>query len=173
VNWTAIENAIHSWVVASSQLSAANVIWAAQRGPIPTSQYILLRLADVKTVGRDWTDYESTVQVRGVRTLRLSMQAFNGAPLGSSSNMAILERVILLAANSDLLRDGGVGLGPIGTINIIDGNRSTLLEPRAVVDIEIHVASELVGTGTTIEHVEVLDQTSGRTIVIDRPSIDG
>lgn len=175
--WSAAENAIHAWVATSSQLPPSSVIWAAQRGPIPATQYILLRLVDARTIGRDWTDYPSAtdpnVLVRGVRTLRLSMQAFNGPPLGSNSNMAVLDRVILLAANSDLLRDAGVGLGRIGTINVIDGDRSGLLEPRAAVDVDIHVTCEAIGAGTTIEHVELLDQASGETIVIDRPEIAG
>ncbi len=172
MDFDAIENAIHAWVVASSGLLAANVIWAGQGGPEPTGRYIAIRLPGLRRLGSDWKEYAggvaNVVTQRGVRTMTLSLQAFNGPPLGNNSNLATLERVIS-ASDLDLLAAGGVGLGPVGAITVIDGDRSSLLDPRAVVDVTIHLASERTGTGTTIEHVEVQNQMAGTTVVIDRP----
>lgn len=173
MDFGAIENAIHAWVVAGSGLLAANVIWAGQGGPEPTGRYISIRLPGLRRIGSDWKEYSgglaNVVTSRGVRTMTLSLQTFNGAPLGNNSNLATLERVISAAADRELLAAGGVGLGSVGAITVIDGDRSSLLDPRAVVDVVIHLASETLGTGTTIEHVEATNQITGQTVVIDRP----
>lgn len=182
MNWTTIENAIHAWIVNGAQLPPEKVIWAAQRGPVPADPFVLLRLADLRAIGRDGVDTannptptpgnELVVTVRGSRALRLSVQTFGGTSLGDTSDLARLQRV-LMAATLPTVRDAlgaaGVGLGPIGGVTVIDGDRNGMFEPRAAVDVEIYVASELAATGTFIEHLEVENLLSGETLLIDRP----
>ena len=170
---TTIENAIHAWISAGSGLSPKQVIWAGQGGPAPSGPYISLRLTDLGQVGQDWIDVEPAAdpepgaeveyKLRGVRTRTLTIQVFGGSPLGSSSNAAVLSRALTARALPSIesaLRAGGVGIGPIGAITVIDRTRSGLFEARAVVDVTIHLVSELSETGTTIESVETTNETA-------------
>lgn len=57
---TAIEDAIHAWVVAGSGLAAGSVIWSMQAGPRPPAPYIAMRIANVTPIGHDWADVTET-----------------------------------------------------------------------------------------------------------------
>lgn len=167
----AIENAIHAWIAAGTQLAAAQVIWAAQRGPTPVGVYVSLRLAELRRVGLDWIDQvevedpepgeELEFHVRGPRTLNLSIQLFNAPGVGAGNGTALLERALTARALPSIaaaLRAGGVGIGEVGAVIPIDGDRDGLFESRASVDVAIHVAADLVELGTYIERVEITSE---------------
>lgn len=56
IAWSTVEAAIHAWVVASSGLSADNVIWSGQNSKRPTVPYIALRMANIQRIGYDWLE---------------------------------------------------------------------------------------------------------------------
>lgn len=182
ISWVALENAIHAWIVAGTQLAATQVLWAGQGGPQPAGVYAVLRLSELRRVGHDWRDVVEVVDpdpgeelehhVRGPRTLNLSIQVF-GAPLvGASRGAALLERALTaraLPSIAEALRAGGVGVGAVDVITELDGDRDGQFESRALVDVTIHVAADLVELGTYIERAEVENDVSDTTTWLPDP----
>jgi hypothetical protein len=60
VQWTTIENAIQSWLVAGSGLAADHVIWDSPATP-PSGQYISMRLSVIDQLGFDWVDRSDNI----------------------------------------------------------------------------------------------------------------
>jgi hypothetical protein len=59
--WTAVEDAIHDWVVTGSGIPGARVIWAQQSGPRPSTPWISMRLLTIATHGIDYVDHDTQV----------------------------------------------------------------------------------------------------------------
>ena len=59
IDWTTIQNAIHSWVVNGSGLPADKVIWAQQYAPRPAEPAISMRLSILDDIGVPWLDMEN------------------------------------------------------------------------------------------------------------------
>ncbi len=165
-----IENAIWTWVQTNSGLAANRVIWAGQNQPDPGGlPYITLRLRVIRVVGSDWTAVEPNptpyagaeilTKVRGHRRCSLDIQCFADGPIGSAGPAAILNDVltsVALPSQGDALSAAGIGMANFGNVQTIDGVvGSTRFEPRAIVQVSFYAVSELVETGTYIEHVEI------------------
>lgn len=56
--WTAIEDAIHAWVVAGSGLPATSVLWEGQGAPRPAGAFVSMRLSSIESRGHDWIQVE-------------------------------------------------------------------------------------------------------------------
>ena len=74
----------------------------------------------------------------------------------------ILERVltsIRLPSVQAILRAGGVGVGTRGRVRVVNGARSTMFDPRALVEVGIHIEIDISEAGHSIESAEaaVLD----------------
>ncbi len=163
---TGIENAIWAWIVAGSGLDEQNVIWAG-RGPSPSGMHIAMRLAVTDAPGHDWVDRAATDEgditytVRGPRIATLTLQCIapiDGPESGETTCAGILDRALQVRMLPSVAADldaGGVGVGRIGPIRAVPGIRSQLFEPRAVVEITLHMTAEVSEIGAAIEHVEV------------------
>src|SRR4051812_10261443 len=99
---TAVENALHAWVVAGSELDADHVIWSAEAtggGPVPVGTYIVMRWLDIDRKSSDWLVAERVGDaivhhVRGTRHPTLELTCFAGARYGADRAAMILERVL-------------------------------------------------------------------------------
>lgn len=175
---TPIEDAIQAWVVAGSQLAADHVIWAGERGagPAPAGTYISLRFIASNRVSMDWIKAEragSSVifHVRGTRHPTLEITCSAGANYGSRRAEQIIERVltaIKLPSVAKSLRAGGVGVGTRGPVRVVPGIRSQMLDPRAIVEVGLHIMIDISEHGSSIEHVG-LETPGALTTTVDQP----
>lgn len=187
IGWAAIENALNRWAVAGSGLAAAAVIWSYPKGggPRPTPPYLALSFASVRSVGHDWTDREIVAEPeegreirlvhRGPRVATLSLQLFADEATGETGAMSRLhDTLAALDVHVDTLDAAGIGIGDIGPVQLVAGRVNTLLEPRAVAEVELHLESELERYATYIERIEAslelepLDEIAVE-LVIDPP----
>jgi hypothetical protein len=166
-SWAQVENATRAWVVAGSSLPDAKVVWGEGGGPRPDAPCIALRIMGVRRRGHDWTAVEDAsdpqpladlvTYARGMRELRLTLQAFSGPSTGGG--LALLHGVIAalrLPTVREALAAAGVGVGSIGEIVNVGGAINwTHFEPRAVLEVTLHVSSEVADLGTWIESVEI------------------
>lgn len=161
-----VENAIHAWIVAGSGLDADHVIWSAEAtggGPMPSGTYVEMRLLATDTVSEDWVisrnESETIVNhVRGTRHPTLELTCFAGGRYGANRAQSILTRVLAalrLPRVAALLRSSEVGIGDRGKVRVLEGRRSTMFDPRAVVEVELHTCIDITDIGSAIERVEM------------------
>lgn len=171
IDITTVEDAIWSWVVAASGLAADRVIWA-DRGPVPAELFFSLALGDILPVGQDSLDRDLVVDpapgadelryvVRGPRLVTLTIQclpAQGDAETGTGRCTALLGQVLTkrrLPSIAAGLSAAGIGFGPPAGARWVPGSFDGRFEPRAVVDVTIHLAEEISETAPTIRHVEI------------------
>jgi len=165
-------DAIHDWIVAVSGLAATSVVWADQRAPqAPVGIYIELRASEPVPFGEDWDDIEEVDgapaapalnlrhQMRGVRVSLLEIACYPHGAKWSEARPAWRLNQILAGRNLPLraqaLRTGGIGFGRPGKIMDLNLERSTIFEPRSIVEIPMHLLSEVTELGNSIDRVEV------------------
>lgn len=187
IAWTTVQEAIHDWVLPASSLAAGKVLWNQQAAPVPSGTWIGLRVTSIRPFGQDWVSAvelgtplapdadgigrELEMKARGQRRAVLSIQCYAGAAQGNSSPAAILERIVLSAKLPSVrhaLNVAGIGIGTIEPIQSVDGivNVETF-EPRGIVIVHLNLASEISEYSTYIGSVEVENETTSSTIVID------
>jgi len=166
-------------------------------GLLPTTDYWFIRLTDdtfrlAETAADALADTEITITTNGTGTLmlepfwviyeatghrvaELQLQCFaGGAKWRDARPVARLANVLssrVLPVRSALLRAAGVGFGLIGPVQSLKLDRSTVLEPRAVVTMSIHLVSVQREIGSWIQHVELtptINSVVQPTILIDR-----
>lgn len=163
IPWTTIEDALHAWVHAASGLAADRVIWVDQGGPRPVGTYIAMRLTSLRQVSDDWTVTEEADDpqpgaelarhARGHRVVTLGLQCFADA---TAAAKVLADVIAAIPLHADALDVAGIGVGPIGTMARVDqGGAGRLLDSRAAIDVDLHLASEVSDTITNIEHVQV------------------
>lgn len=99
-------------------------------------------------------------RVRGQRTATLKLRCFVGTPTGVAMPIAILNAVLTAASLPsvrDALNAAGVALGTTNPVRSVDGIKGALFEPRAMTELELHLASEVTETTT---YIETFDLTS-------------
>jgi hypothetical protein len=105
-------------------------------------------------------------KARGPRQAILQLTCFAGVPggaaTGASSPTAVLHDAVsayALDGIADAIAAAKIGVGRVETIRSIDGVvDSTIFEPRAIVLVHLHLASELSETSTYIQIVNMTDQ---------------
>lgn len=171
---SAIESAIVAWVRTGSGLAIGKVIWAAQNSPAPESPYIALRMRAIRPLGSDWLDVEDNptptpgaevlLKLRGMRRVTLGITCYGATGTGGTGPLAIVTDVLAalgLPSVSAALVAASVGVSSIADVLAVDGVvNSTLLEPRATVDVQFYATSELVEACTYIEHVEIENEAA-------------
>lgn len=174
IAWSTVRAAIAAWVRAGSGFDNEHVIWAQQGRPTPSGPYVELRVRSVRRRGQDWLTVTENVggapgqeivhTLRGPRVLTLSMQCFSGTGpnVGAHSPVATLEAVLSAARLPNVhaaLATAGVGVVPSADVMGLDGNLGfTVFEPRAIVEVKLHVTSEITELGTFIEFVELTSE---------------
>lgn len=164
---TAMEDAVHAWIVSGSGLAADHVIWS-DRGPLPSGPYISMRLLSIESVSRDAirsaTDGDDIVHsLSGPRQATLELTAFSAAAVGPEQGVVILDRVFAareLPSVSLLLRAANLGVGRRGRTRLFSGTRSGMFDPRAIVEIQLHTTSEISEVGSAIERVRLTTTTA-------------
>lgn len=170
VAWNAAtEKAIQNWVVIGSGLAADKVIWSQQDGPRPASPYIALRPASLAATGIDWVDVvdseaptpgnEIEYHVRGPRIVELWMQCHGVVATGDQSPVAILESVRTshrLPSVRKPLKDAKIGVADSTPVSYLGSTiNNANFEPRAVMSVTLHLASDVSEPGTVIESAEI------------------
>jgi hypothetical protein len=175
-----LEDTIHAWVVAGSGLDADHVIWSAEAsggGPVPAGTYISMRLLATGTVSEDWViarieGGNIVSHVRGTRHPTLELTCFSGGRYGSGRAQMVLTRVLAalrLPTIAAALRAGNVGIGDRGKVRMVEGRRSTMFDPRAVVEIALHTQIDVSELGQSIETVEIDLTPPGAIVTAARP----
>lgn len=162
INWETIEKAIHTWVVAGSDLTASHVIWDYEGGKRPSLPYIEMSISDVDGVGHDWhrreyvsVDDNLKITYQGHRTAVLTLQCF-GVPGRGDGAVPILSDVISALAMYEYDLDlAEVGIGTTGPVTLIQGQRGGILEPRGRVEVNLHLISELERRTDYIERISI------------------
>lgn len=174
VTITTTEDAIYDWVVSASGLAedgdGPHVVWSHQYGPRLVTPFISLMISGDVKVGRGWTDKEVNptpspgAMVRQItrahRLATLSIQCFADGMDGLSGAVAILRRLSNLTPQHVRdLNTGGVGVAGFGPISAVGNAMSgPLLEPRAAMEVQLHLADEVVTYIGDIGTVEVTNQ---------------
>lgn len=168
---TAWENAIYHWVLTGSELAPSQVIWAdvGNGGPAPTGLYISMRIIDVDQVSDDWliprrVGGAIVHHVRGTRHPMLELRCFAGDSTGARRAELVLARVmaaVMLPSVAKALRQGDVGVGTGGPVRVLPGVRSGMLDPLAMVTVQLHIKIDVSEAGA--EFVSVDATTPGGT----------
>jgi hypothetical protein len=108
---------------------------------------------------------------RGLRSATLELQSFAVDATSTGAAGAILSRVkasVRLPSNQDALRAAKVGVLSFSPVHEIGGTviNQAVFEPRAVLEVQLCVTSEVAEDGTFIEFVEVTDSSTGRVLQI-------
>ena len=169
ITWATIENALHAWVVSATGLPASKVIWHDPAAPRPVAPYVQIKKVTVVGRGIDWLDVKdnptSTLGdgaellhlARGCRDAKFTLTAYAAATTGSADASGLLQACKdRLPFSRFALNAAGVGIGSMGPILSGDGfvNVSTFA-PRATVDVNAFLASEVTATTTFIENADV------------------
>jgi hypothetical protein len=172
------ENAIHAWVTQASGLAADHVLWEG-RHPYPEGAWILMRVRASGTFGRLWLSREASgvdeieYKAQGLDQATLQLQLIDGDEGGETACVALLKTVLrkrILPSFALALSAGGIGFLREGNVQWAAAGRANgeIFEPRAVVDIELTLASEVSEVGPAIKHVEVeaeVTDEAGVTVV--------
>lgn len=167
MNWTAIKNALVTWVGTASGLGTSKVWWSLQ-GPVArrANPFITLRVLTTRKPGPDWTDTvdaavpaagaEIEHRVRGNRIVSLQIQAFTNSEADASALdlLSDVEAKVRLPSIEDALRLAGIAVLDFEPGQSMDGvMNTTQQESRAVMVCRLSLASEVSETGTYIEDV--------------------
>lgn len=185
ISWTAVEDALQTWVSVGSGIPSARVVWSRTRPDRPTPPYIAMRVMSIRKVGQDWLTVhdnpdpdpgeEIVHTVRGRREITLALQCFDAAGTGIGSAESLLEAVmqsVRLPSVHAGLRAAGVGVATFGNVIALDSGMigAQRFETRATLDVRLFVSSEVAEFTTFIERVEVERTTPLPliTFVVDR-----
>lgn len=165
IAWDTVENAIHAALVAASGLAATAVVWEYQKGHVAARPYISIKLDELDKAGQDWrvvddapdavAGAELRIRRRGLRTARVELQCF--APEGSAMTAlrVLTDTISALVVQEYALDLAGVGVGDTTAVQLVEGRRGGILEPRALAAIGIHLASEVESRETYVERMNI------------------
>lgn len=163
-----IEDQLWTWVQGKSGLAADRVYWTAQNNTRPVAgPYITLNIRIIQRTGTGWIKQEDTpvptsgnelsYKARNMQRCTLEITYWAGDPTGVSAGVSVLSTILesrILPSVQQTLT--AVGIASVSTIQHFTGVvGSTLVEPRARVDVIFFAPSEVVETGTYVETVEI------------------
>ncbi len=176
MDWTAIEDALHAWVVDSTGYPANRVLWRDQNANAKVADHITLHLSGPIVLGTDevksTTDLlqppgqEVTLSVRGDREWSLQVECFTGQVTTSSdakSILSALQTVGQLPSKLAILDAQGITLFDLGNIQYTPDINEVGYQGRALVLMRLYsrdVASEKTGY---IAEVEITDTVAADT----------
>jgi len=135
-----------------------------------TGPWIEIDVPSAEQIGLDWEKRtydagadpgeEVTITKQGTRELQLTIQAFDGPAVGTTSPRSTLMNLVdraRLNTVHGLLRAAGVGLAKFSAVTTVGTvKNSSYFEPRAVVTATLYVTSEASETVGIIQHVSVV-----------------
>lgn len=178
MDWTAIEDALHAWVVASTGYASNRVLWRDQNANAKVADRITLHINGPIVLGNDElassTDLlqpagqEITLYVRGDREWSLQIECYTGQTTTTSdakSIMSKLQTVGQLPSKLALLDAQGISLFDLGSVQYTPEIREVAYQGRALLLMRFYsrdVATEKTGY---IAEVEVTDTVAARTYI--------
>jgi hypothetical protein len=165
VNYWVIKTGADTFKLATTFLNAMNLsaITLADAG---SGVITLVDTATTLRVGQEFT-YLSRSLVKAV----LSLECYTSRGVGVDMAAAVLWRINSkrrLPTPAQILEDANVGIIDFGRVRVIDGVQDlVLLEPRAMVDIMLHLVSEDSETGGIIERTEITNEDTTDTFTVD------
>lgn len=178
MDWTAIEDALHAWVVSATGYPANRVLWRDRSANAPTADHITLHLDGPLVLGTDEqldkTDLlqppgqEIELSVEGDREWSLQVECYTSATTTSSdakSILSTLQTVGQLPFRRSILSAQGITLFDLGTVQYAPAIREVAFQGRAILVMRFYsrdVASEKTGY---IAQVEITDTGAGNTFL--------
>ncbi|MCP4481415.1 MAG: hypothetical protein GY817_01115 [bacterium] len=140
INWTDIENSLHSWAFSFS--GNIQAIWDNQNAPQPKPTYISLNINNVQKIGGydDVRQKNGKEYLCGMRKITLKVQAY-----GSKSLIALTKLKDSLEFPVVEQNFKNVGLAVVEALDILNTSidLETVWENRHSMDIFFHVASNV------------------------------
>lgn len=139
-----------------------------------TGAHTIVDTADTVRLGE-----EMQLVSRGGRVVTLSLQCFADAATGTLMSAALLEQVIAkynLPSVHGALAAAGIGVLDFGQVAAIDGvlgtaNRSQdsvpTFQPRALLDVRLHLAVEVSEFATPVESVEITNELTDDEFTVE------
>lgn len=178
MDWTAIEDALQAWVVASTGYAANRVLWRDQDANAKVADRITLHISGPIVLGTDEqssaTDLlqpagqEITLSVRGDREWSLQVECYTGVTTTTSDAKSILSKlqtVGQLPSKLALLDAQGITVFDHGSVQYTPEIREVAYQGRALLLMRFYsrdVASEKTGY---IAEVEITDTVAARTFI--------
>lgn len=182
IAWDTIETALVAWVAQYTGLGDKRMSWSHYSKPRPQTPYASLTISEVETIGHDWKVTEDNpsptpgqeliVKARGDRRAIFGVQILadvdsdDGVEAARRMAVDLVGSVAIAAYDLDL---AGVGLANVGKITVVGPMRNGLLEPRAVVEFTLNLASELESFITYIERVQLIVNPPNQEVWIPSP----
>lgn len=114
---------------------------------------------------------EITLVQRSLMKATLTLQCFTNVGVGMDMAVSTLGRVNarrLLPTAIAILQDANIGVIQVGQVKALGGTQDLVLfEPRALVDVMIHLTSEETENITIIERTEITNEDTGHTWTVD------
>lgn len=165
------ERALRDWVVLSTGLADAKVYWSRDGGARGPAPFVTISVFSLVPQGPGWVTVRDNPDSTGddgqeiehvaktVATGVLRVQCFAVDPEGVAGAALTLRRCVArlpLPASQDVLDVAGVAVTGFAAIQTTDGLvRTTIIEPRAVLDVAIRVVAEASEFGTYIASADV------------------
>ncbi len=181
--------AIRDWVFTSSGLVADSagrgpVVWARNKAPRPSKPYIAVSISAEREHGAPWTTTRDAddpqpgadleIAVTNIATATLTLECFAvDHPWEVVRPEKVLSRVLAsrnLPTRAEALRQGGVGFGPVGAVQLDELDRGGFTESLARATIVVHLANQVSELGTWMESIETesdLKTSDGQTVDTD------
>ena len=178
MDWTALEDALHAWVVSATGYASNRVLWRDQDANAKVADRITLHISGPIVLGTDervsTTDLlepagqEITLSVRGDREWSLQVECYTGATTTTSDAKSILtnlQTVGQLPSKLALLDVQGITVFDHGSVQYTPEIREVAYQGRALLLMRFYsrdVASEKTGY---IAEVEITDTVAARTFI--------
>ncbi len=172
-DWTAIENALYTWVQTASGLAAAQVIWAAQGDDLnrPAGQFVTLKMGNDRPLGAApalshtydagaANGQQIILKVDEVRELVVSVQVYGGPATTGTSARAIatkIQNALGLPTRRAALATAGLSPFDRGQILNVPEVLDADFEARAVFDVRFYVGDGAEERTTYVQSVEIED----------------
>ncbi len=170
----AMEDAIVDWIVAATGLDEGQIVWSGQGTAQQAGVWVALRIEGERSIGQPWketrkveapvplADTEFVHSSTGTATLRI--ECYTG---GLTWQSARPDRVLSRIKNARTLptvlatlRAANVGLGVPGTVQSANYERSTVFEPRAIIEFGLNLIAQASELGTRIEKATITNEVA-------------
>lgn len=113
--------------------------------------------AEIRDLPNDPDDgREIRFRLRTPQVATLELQCFADEATGEFGAVARMNDTMLaLDVHAIALNEAQIGIGDVGMIRLVAGRYNTLLEPRSVCEVQLHLTAELERYVGYIEHVEL------------------
>ena len=173
MDWTALEDALHGWVVASTGYAANRVLWRDQNANAPVADHITMHLSGPIVLGTDQLrsttnlldppGQEITQSVQGDREWSLQVECYTGSTTTSSDAKGVLSGLQTkgqLPTKYALLSAAGITLFDWGSVQYTPEIREVAYQGRAILLMRLYSRDAATEKTGYIAEVEITDLTT-------------